>query len=201
LFSPSSSENVKPETTDGEEEDESAQCDLLGACLDLLAVSGAHAVKGVRDSAKRLWSSILQSTEADSEALDSIVNAVVGNDTLDDGEEGEEGEFDEEVDVQEEEEGSEDEDDEVEEDKDGEEEEEEEMAQIVEDAESSDEGQGSDEEEVLVHNEAADAALANMIQMRKQSRKLGLLQAKRLEFIVRSRAIDLLEVTSHADHV
>ncbi len=46
---------------------------------------------------------------------------------------------------------------------------------------------------VAEHGEEADAALVNMLEMRAANRKAGLLEAKRKQLLVRSRAIDILE--------
>ena len=55
----------------------------------------------------------------------------------------------------------------------------------------------NDEEEdamLLEHSKNADAALIQMIEMRRQGRKHGLMKAKQRELLIRTRAIDILEV-------
>lgn len=46
----------------------------------------------------------------------------------------------------------------------------------------------------LQHNEGADLALVHLIESRKQNRKVGLVKAKQRELLIRTRAIDILEV-------
>ena len=47
---------------------------------------------------------------------------------------------------------------------------------------------------ILQHGEEADDALVNMLQLRKMNRKKGVLEAKRVQLLNRTRAIDILEV-------
>ena len=49
--------------------------------------------------------------------------------------------------------------------------------------------------DMALHHSGADKALINMIEMRKQSRKNGLIKAKQRELLIRTRAMDILEVT------
>jgi hypothetical protein len=65
-------------------------------------------------------------------------------------------------------------------------------------------GASDDEEElealkgmVTEHGTEADLALANMLAMRRQSRKSGLTEAKRKQMTMRSRALDILESLVH----
>ena len=48
---------------------------------------------------------------------------------------------------------------------------------------------------MLAHHSGADAALAQMIELKKQNRKQGLMKAKQKELLIRTRAIDILEVS------
>jgi hypothetical protein len=56
------------------------------------------------------------------------------------------------------------------------------------DVDNAEEGNG------LQHSEEMDEALTNLIALRKQSRKQGMLTAHRQALLVRSRSIDILEV-------
>ena len=51
----------------------------------------------------------------------------------------------------------------------------------------------NEEEDAILSNNA-DAALVQMIEMRRQGRKHGLMKAKQRELLIRTRAIDILEV-------
>jgi hypothetical protein len=203
------------EEEDGDEVEDGFQTALFEACMDLVAVSDKHPVKGIRDAIKRLWSNVVQYCLVESSVIESILACVVGDD-VDGAEESNKGNRDKhdhgESDVKEDEE----EDEEEEEDEpptkvskkdkqqkktsegsDSEEEDimldEESTMKLLEGSDSEKE----DDDDSDVDEEGMDAALANMIQMRKQNRKQGLLQAKRQELIVRSRAIDILEVFIH----
>jgi hypothetical protein len=198
-----------------DDEDDDPQAELLDCCIDLLAVSASHSIKGIRDAIKKIWMSIIHFCGLHQDGLEAVLLAVIADDTMndDDEEEGDdEGEEEEDDDEPEGEEGQEKgEEDESEEEDDDEDEEgsdgdetrgqkrqvtEEEVVKLLED-EDLDLGEDDEDlEDALVHVESADDALVQMIKMRKQSRKQGLLQAKRQEYIIRSRAIDILEVTS-----
>ena len=45
---------------DDEDEEESSQSLLFDASMEMLSVSGDHAVKGVRDAIKKVWNSLCQ---------------------------------------------------------------------------------------------------------------------------------------------
>jgi hypothetical protein len=211
---------AKTTSEDEEEDDEDEddpQAELLDCCIDLLAVSASHSIKGIRDAIKKIWMSIIHFCGLHQDGLEAVLLAVIADDTMneeggeDDDEEEEDGEDDEEdeehdhdhgeheeeeeEDDDEEEEESEEEDDEEDGQKKKRQVTEEEVIQLLED-EELDLGEDNEEdlEDALVHVESADDALVQMIKMRKQSRKQGLLQAKRQEYIIRSRAIDILEV-------
>jgi hypothetical protein len=49
---------------------------------------------------------------------------------------------------------------------------------------------------MALHHSGADKALVNMIEMRKQNRKSGLMKAKQRELLIRTRAMDILEVVN-----
>ena len=51
-----------------------------------------------------------------------------------------------------------------------------------------------------VHSAAHDSALAQLLALKQQHRKKGILEAKRQELILRSRAIDILDVRSLRMH-
>ena len=192
-----SSVAVTPE--DSEEEEESLQTELFGACMDLLAVPGDHAIKGVRDAIKRAWGSIMQHCVPDSDVAEAMLLAVIGDDVaeVEDDEVGVVGEGMEGISMD----GvNSDEEEEVEEGSDGDDDVDEHMLDHADMMTMLTSGSPSDDisdDEGLTHHEGADAALAQLIQMRKQNRKKGLMLAKRQEFIVRSRAIDILEVFLH----
>ena len=108
----------EPEEEEGDEEgDEGFQTALFEACMDLVAVSDKHPVKGVRDATKRLWTSVVQFSLVESSVIEAILLCVVGDD-VEGGAEAhkEEGDHDHEDDEDEEEdEEDEDEDEEEEE--------------------------------------------------------------------------------------
>ena len=60
------------------------------------------------------------------------------------------------------------------------------------------EGEGGDDDDDEQEQQAAmireDAALAELVDLRKQQRKMGLLAALRRQLVIRSRSIDILEV-------
>lgn len=187
-------EDSKPdnkEDSDDDDEDESLQTKLFAVCMDLLAVPGDHSVKGIRDAIKRAWNSVMQHCAPDSDVAEAILLAVIGNDVQEeaDVDELEDGLKGVNVDEESEEESEGD-------DSEGEEEEEDvmlghdDMMELL----NTEEGDDDDEDGEIAHHEGADAALGQLIQMKKQNRKKGLLLAKRQELIVRSRAIDILEV-------
>jgi hypothetical protein len=199
--------------SDSDDEDESAQCKIFDSCIDLLSVSGDHSVKGVRDASKKVWGSICQYCEISDELIETVIATIVGDDV----EEDNNNRNNEDDDNDDEEEEEDDDDDEEEEDtklvvkKDNRkrtkdevsDDENEEDIMITEDnmmdmlagddSNSDDEGASGDGMQ-LQHTANADGALAHMIQLRKQSRKQGLLNAKRGQLLIRTRVIDILEV-------
>lgn len=221
---------------------------LLDASLELLAISGEHSIKGVRDAIKKLWAAIFHPTSEGGEStgngglekankvsldqaeiferiIDSVVDAVVGDDLDEDDDdvEEEDGEEEEEEDVEEGDEGEEEVKDkepkllsnsskkskrvEVEKKVDVEEEEEEEdevidgdeLMKLMDesDSDSDDDGQGNSKDMLLQHTSEADGALAQLIKLKKEQRKEGLLAAKKKGYLIRTRAIDILEVITH----
>ena len=54
--------------------------------------------------------------------------------------------------------------------------------------------QDDDDDDVEENFAASDAALASMVDLQKKSRKAGLLNSKRKELLIRTRAVDILEV-------
>lgn len=49
----------------------------------------------------------------------------------------------------------------------------------------------------LQHSEEADGALVQLLSLRRQSRKRGLMEAQRNQLLIRTRAIDILEILVH----
>jgi hypothetical protein len=192
------------QSDDEDEDDDDPQAELLDCCLDLLAVPASHSIKGIRDAIKKIWINIIHSCGLHQDGLEAVLLAVIGEDTMQ--EDGDDEDNDAESDQEPEENGDDEEVEEEEEESEQEEEEEEadgsskqnrqvteeEVLQLLEE-DGFDLGD-DDEDDVLAHVESADEALVQMIKMRKQSRKQGLLQAKRQEYIIRSRAVDILEV-------
>ena len=190
-----------------DEDDDRPQSTLFDACMELLSVSGDHAVKGVRDSVKRVWNAVCQVCNIEEEVLDSVIATVVGEDGdqagEDDGEDGSEGknkkrkrgdddeEEEEEGDSDDDEDGSESEDEDSEDDEEVKLGEEEAMDFLAEDLDEEDDEAVArlvgKNVSVLEHTEEADSALAQMLALRKQNRKKGLLDAKRNQLVVRSR--------------
>ena len=207
------------EDDEEEEEEESRLVVLLEACLELMsqcddksaaAAAGFNmSVKGLKDGVKRAWTCIGKETAVGLEVLEQIVQAVVADDVMDEEEEEEEEEEGEEEKGEKEKEGKEKKiagkkrkAEEVEEEKEeSEEEDEEEEEEIVLGGESALDllaAEESDDEEaikgmVLEHSQEADGALMHMLEMRRQTRKAGLLEAKKKQMTMRSRAVDILE--------
>jgi hypothetical protein len=200
---------------DDEDADDDPQAELLECCLDLLAVPASHSIKGIRDSIKKIWINIIHFCGLHQDGLEAVLLAVIGDDTMQEEEDGEgeeesgeqDGESDQDLEENEDEEAEDEDEDEAEGSGDEDDEEEgqkvskqnrqvteEEVLQLLEE-DGFDLGD-DDEDDALAHVESADEALVQMIKMRKQSRKQGLLQAKRQEYIIRSRAVDILEVCS-----
>ena len=208
---------------DNDSEDEgatpSALSLLFDASMELLSVPSHHSVKGVRDAIKRTWNVIatlassshkndhnhdgdICTIEIDLDLIDEVLTAVIGDD-------GDDGDSIDEEGMKEEEEDEDDDDD----DDDGNveckleggiDEEDEEQEDDEKDIKLNSAGlmdvleaDMNDEEEdamLLEHSKNADAALIQMIEMRRQGRKHGLMKAKQRELLIRTRAIDVLEV-------
>jgi hypothetical protein len=174
---------------------------LYSTCMALLTISYDNSLKGMRESIKKAWSSIFQHATVPANMVEAMLEAVIGDEGSanqsgdggsDSGEENEdeEGSDDDAMDV----------DKGGDSDEEGQDEEDEEEVMIDKDkmmkllgnvkGDSDDEGSmdGSDD------GVDADAALANMIQLRKQGRKHAQMQGKRDEYIARSRALDMVEV-------
>jgi hypothetical protein len=151
----------------------------------MVCASDARPIKGVREAAKRAWHELGHFIAIDKGLLDAVVARVV------------EGTLDSET-VDDEIDGSGEEDASDEESDDGDDvaiealraAEKEEAENIDEDDEEASSKAG------LLHDETADAALAQMIGLRKQNRKKGFLDAKRRELLLNTRCIDFLEVNA-----
>jgi hypothetical protein len=198
---------------------------LFEVSLDLLSLNADQhqATRGLRDGVKKVWQGVcaLQGSSISVDVIDSIVAAVIGEEqsAQDEGEDGEDGDNNSDNGSAEgsaeggDSEGEMD----VEEspapkgkagkaakkaaraqDKDSDEEEEDVM--ISEEAafdmltEGAD-GGSDDEDGPLQHSAEVDDALAQMIALKQQSRKAGVLQAHKQALLVRSRSIDILEVS------
>jgi hypothetical protein len=180
---------------------------LFEACVDLLAVPGEHSVKGVRDAIKRLWSCLASSFTIDADLVLAVVDFIAGEEGVlgadvsekyqadADSEEPIEEEAEDASMEGEEEGGDDDDDDEDEEDITLDEDAMFDM--LAEDTQDAPDGRDidddDDESDTLQHTEDADGALVKMLEMRKQTRKKGLLDAKRIQLLNRTRAIDILE--------
>ena len=175
-----------------EEEVSEPQVDLLDACVELLSVSSQQSVRGVKEGVKRVWATLSGSGLGLTPALvEAAVAAIAG----DDAEEADEGEDDTDFDA-----GLEEEEEEEEE---GEGEKGGGLAKkskgdpeaaaldaIVGEMTNSDDEDSFGE---VQHDESADSALAVLITLRQQSRKNGIMEAKRLQLVNRSRVIDIFE--------
>ena len=68
----------------------------------------------------------------------------------------------------------------------------------MEDGEDEDDEEGLSSKAMqhmaLQHSEEADEALSQMLALRRQSRKKGMLEAQRNQMLIRTRAIDILEI-------
>ena len=194
---------------ENEDNDDGIQLSLFEACMDLLAVSDSHPVKGVRDATKRFWTTVVHFCYVESAVIEAIISCVVGddvdgddrNDNDDSSSDTEKDDSDEDADVK----GEESVDENIaigtdensdNEDSDGEEDILLDESSTMKLLEGSD-NESQDDDVGAVDDAGMDSALVNMIKMRKENRKQGLLQAKRQEFIVRSRAIDILEIFIH----
>jgi hypothetical protein len=213
-----------PACDDDDEDEEEATAELLSGLLDatleLVSYSGDSAVtvKGIRESSRRVWGALGRSITITLPLLESVVEAVIGDDVEEEEEEDEADAHDDGSDAMDEEEekgasrgkangkgkgkGAKKGEEEEEEEEDEEEEEEDEIIGADEalDLLATEESDSEDELERLqgmvsetMHNEGADAALMSMLELRKQNRKAGLLLAKRKQCVIRSRALDILE--------
>lgn len=199
--------SIAPLDPDGADADASWQSRLFDACMDFLSVSEGQPVKGIRDAIRKLWLQIADSTLVDPQVIEALV-AIISNEQ-EDGEEDEGStEFDDEDAIEDDEDGvdsDQDEesvtkstdakpskgtlnDDEVEID-------EGDMFQLL--GEADDENNDEDLRGMLQHGGTPeqDAALANLIELKKAGRKRGLLLAQKRQLLVRTRAVDILEVT------
>lgn len=182
-----------------------------------------QATRGLRDCVKKAWQAVcaLHGSSLSVDVIDSIVAAVIGEEQrADDDEDEDEGEGE----GSDQEEGDDNSDDEMDVDvpptasksaqkgkktaaasklkeaKEAEEEKEEEDVLISEEAafdmltEGVDGEDDDDHEGGLQHSAEVDSALAQMIALKQQSRKAGVLQALKQSLLVRSRSIDILEV-------
>ena len=208
---------VAPTLVAGLGSDDDAQLEeplgsLLDACFDLLAQDASAvrgdqlSLKGVASAVKRVWTVVGKDLPVGLGLLENIVSAVVGDDNDDEEEEADEHDHDHDHEEAEASAQSASEEEKEEEDKEEEEEDDEEEEDVLLGEESALNllaSENSDDEDELAqlkgmlpvtqHGEEADAALIHMLEMRKKSRKAGLLDAKRKQMLVRSRAIDMLE--------
>ena len=213
IIEASTSGEVKEVVSDDESEDENAVLKLFETCMDFMSLTSDFSIKAIRDSIKKVWNALSYVFEDNlhHEVIDAIISAVVGEDSVEDDiehsevEVGEKDETDKSVDTDEEEEEAEEtetkinvsfpkkestkeDDDQLEKDIFLNDEE------AIEFLADSDNELDIDHVGMLQHSVEHDEAFAHMIEMRKQHRKQGLLQAKRNEMLIRSRAIDILEV-------
>jgi len=193
---------------------------LLDACFELVAQNeGAVraeslSVKGVTAAIKRVWASVGKDLPVGLGILENIVGAIVGEDGDDEAEDEGAAQSGDEDEEQEQEGEDEEEEEEVQTALKKEKKEKLTKKDVVSDEEEDvllDEEaaldmlatENSDDEEELAnlqgmlhvaeHSEEADSALVHMLEMRKANRKAGLLDAKRKQLLVRSRAVDMLE--------
>jgi hypothetical protein len=202
-----------------ESKNASSQSRLFDICMDFLSVSEDQSIKGIRDVIKRVWNSIVENLSIDEEVVDSIM-AIVTDEEIPDNEEDEiqeEDEIEEENEVEEEDEVEEDENGEDDNDlaqnrlsinkNNGSRKDikdilltQNELVNFLNDDkedEIEEEDDDDDDLKVILQHEGTpeqDKALADLIKLRKSSRKLGLLRAQKHQFLVRTRAIDFLEV-------
>jgi hypothetical protein len=230
---------------------------LLDACVDLLSVPQDHSIKGVRDCAKKLWTSVAavratttastRASNIDDDVLAELIN-MAANIVCGEESEGRDDGDDDEEEMEEEEDEDDEDADEADDDDDEEEEQSAKKRKIGggkdknnaskkarasesttdedtdDDEDDEDSGAGksstggddddvyinegqafsmlaendnSDDEEdyrnILQHGADADAALVQMLKMRQDSRKAGILQAMRHQLLIRNRGVDLLE--------
>ncbi|CAM9169353.1 unnamed protein product [Ectocarpus sp. 12 AP-2014] len=202
---------------DDEEEEDRDEPDPLAMLADVLvavvAEPSSHSVRGLRDTARRVWGMVCGSTPLTRSALNTLVAAVCGDQdeggnesSSEEEEEDSDGDDDEEMakngkagtegkdssDGEQEESSSDDSDsdsDENDGDKD-------EVMVDPSDMEALLGGGDEDEdgEEGFQHHAGADKALGALIGLKKSGRKKGAQEAERQGYQIRLRALDLLEV-------
>ena len=208
---------VKPVVDDGEDNDDSAAVKLFELCMEYLSVSEDQSIRMVRDAIRKVWMALCDCMPLEGELLDAVLSIVSNEEDTQAGEreDGDAEADDDSMEVDGEDEDDEDEDDEevplkgkgakdksslksVHKENDAQKEiivSEDELMGLLQ------EGDGDDLEDddlraILQHEGTPeqDEALASLIELRKTSRKAGLLQAQKREYLVRSRAIDILEI-------
>ena len=213
---------VKPVSTadDGEDNDDSSAVKLFELCMEYLSVSEDQSIRMVRDSIRKVWMALCDCMSLEGELLDAVLSIVSNEEDPQAGEhedgDAEEGNHMVVDDEDAEAEGEEDDEEEEEVPLKGKGAKDKSALKSVH-KESNDqkeivvnedelmgllqEGDGDDLEDedlraILQHEGTPeqDEALASLIELRKTSRKAGLLQAQKREYLVRSRAIDILEI-------
>ena len=168
-------------------EDDEGKLELLfEASIELTTGStGDQPLKAVRECTKRVWNELCHCLLIDEALLKAIVAKVVqnakGSEVIDEEEE-DDGEDDDEEDDDEEEVG----DDENEKSS---------AKSEADNEEEDDEVEEEDNEEgMLLHDETADAALAEMIRLRQKGKKQNVLAERRAALDVSTRCVDLLDI-------
>lgn len=187
-----------------DEEDDPADVRLFESCVDLLSYTDESSIRGIREGIKKLWNSVVilvGDEDLSSELIDSIMDVVADTSITDDPSEDNE-ELDED--------GGEDEQltkpksskmkiDKIEEPDDDSEiivHEDELLDILAVDENSVLDGSDNDSNAgELVHTKDADDALVNMLHLRQENRKKGLVQLMTKQLLMRSRVLDILEVT------
>lgn len=174
--------------------------------MDFLSAPEDQSIRGIREVIKKVWINIASVFPIIDEVIDSVVS-VITNDN-DDGDENEnESMQDDEEDEDEAELDDHDDDDNNDANEMNTSDDEEVNKEIIvhKDSmfdllDSEDDLENVDDMEGMLMHEGTpeqDSALAQLIELRKKSRKLGLLSAQKHQFLIRTRAVDILDILAN----
>ena len=186
---------------------EHPQIRLFELTMDFLSVGDDQSIRGIRDSIKKVWIHTSSIFPIIDEVVDSILSVITNDNDDEDDQRNDTQDDDEEEDADEEE-------DEEKEDhndknmKDDDEDEDNNNDEVNHDKSDilitednmfdmlEDDDQDLDMSDMIVHEGTPeqDAALVQLIELRKKSRKLGLLNAQKHQFLIRTRAVDILDI-------
>ena len=195
---------TKNEDSDDDDDDnENPQMKMFELTMDFLSAPEDQSIRGIREVIKKVWIHIASVFPILDEVIDSVVS-VITNDNDDDDEN--ESVQDDDEDEEDEEEKEDDEEAELDDDNDANHDEEVNKEIIVHEDSMFELLDGEDDldnlddmEGMLMHEGTPeqDSALAQLIELRKKSRKLGLLSAQKHQFLIRTRAVDILDILAN----